>query len=258
MALFLLTPLMLDRAKRRLRPMFPDVKSSHLSEALAAALGYKTHAAILKHAEAFDPEEDELEVVGISESSFYERLKGLEASFTEAPSGDLFEPPLHPEYPSPLRIHDRMNGPDVAYSKPRAKAWRNLMVATINAGLEQGLFSLRKGDNRWPETDPYKGHTYHFSFACFPSLGCVKNAGNGELSFHATVFPKPDAEQWLSVPQLGLSGGEAYGMAWLEREQETCLETSMAFFKASQVAQSTLASLEVEPKGYGDKGKAAA
>ena len=151
-----------------------------------------------------------------------------------------------------------MNGPDTAYSNPKAKAWRNLMVAAINAGLEQGLFSLRKGDNRWKETDPDKGHIYRFSFACFPSLCCVKDARNGELAFHTVVFPESDAEQWLFMPQLGLSGGEAYGMAWLEREKEARLETSMAFFKARQVAKSILADLEIETKGYGDKDKAAA
>ena len=253
MALFILTPLMLERAKKRLRPLFPEVKSSHLSEALAAALGYKTHASVLKYAEEFDPEEDELEVVGISKSSFYDRLRTLGASFTEDSGDDLFELPLHPEYPSPLGDHDLRTGPDVAYTKPKAKAWRNLMVASINAGLEQGHFSLRKGDNRWSETDPDKGHIYRFFFACFPALCCVKNAGNGELSFHAVVFPEPDAEQWLFVPQLGLSGGEAYGMAWLEREKEARLETSMGFFKSRQVAQSTLAALEIETKGYAER-----
>lgn len=251
MTLFFITPLILKRAKQRLRPIFPGVKSSHLSEAMAAALGYKTHAAVLKYAEEFDPEEDFIEVIGINESAFYERLKSLGASFVEAPSGDLFEQPVHPQYLPPLFNGD---GFDISYIKPKAKAWRNLMVAAINAGLEQGLFSLRKGDNRWPETDSYKGHVYRFPFASLSSLCCVKNAGNGVLSFHAVIFPEPDAEQWLFLPQLGLSGGEAYGMAWLEREKEARLETSMSFFKARKDALAILAEAEkLSPQGYHDR-----
>ena len=36
------------------------------------------------------------------------------------------------------------------YRTTRARAWRNLMVAAINAGLERDLFSLEAGDDRWP------------------------------------------------------------------------------------------------------------
>jgi len=31
----------------------------------------------------------------------------------------------------------------------RARAWRNMMVAAINAGLEQKLFGLQPGQNYW-------------------------------------------------------------------------------------------------------------
>lgn len=251
MTLFFITPLMLKRAKKRLRPMFPGVKSSHLSEAMAAALGYKTHAAVLKCAEAFDPGEDFMEVIGINEASFYERLESFGASFTEAPSGSLFEQPVHPHY---LPALFNGTGFDTKYVKPKTKAWRNLMVTAINVGLEQGLFSLHKGDSRWSETDPYKGHVYRFSFASHPSLCCVKDAGGGVLSFHAAVLPESDAEQWLFLPQLGLSGGEAYGMAWLERDGEARLATSMAFFKARKNVLPILEKAEkLSPQGYRDQ-----
>lgn len=251
MTLFFITPLMLKRAKQRLRPMFPSVKSSHLSEVMAAALGYKTHAAVLKYAEAFVPGEDFMEVIGINEGSFYERLKSFGASFAEAPTGSLFEQPVHPHYLPPLFNGD---GFDTNYVRPKAKAWHNLMVAAINAGLEQGLFSLHKGDNRWSETDPYKGHVYRFSLAGHPSLCCVKDAGGGVLSFHAVVFPEPDAEQWLFLPQLGLSGGEAYGMAWLERDGEARLAAAMGFFKARKNALLILKEAEnISPQGYRDQ-----
>lgn len=47
MAALLLTPANLYSIKSSLRTAFPEIKSSHLSEALAAALGYRTHAALL-------------------------------------------------------------------------------------------------------------------------------------------------------------------------------------------------------------------
>lgn len=47
MAAILLTPTNLHHLKSRLRAALPLVKSSHISEGLAAALGYRTHAALL-------------------------------------------------------------------------------------------------------------------------------------------------------------------------------------------------------------------
>lgn len=47
MAAILLTPANLHALKVRLRAALPLVKSSHISEGLAAALGYRTHAALL-------------------------------------------------------------------------------------------------------------------------------------------------------------------------------------------------------------------
>jgi hypothetical protein len=43
------------------------------------------------------------------------------------------------------------------YKSPRTRAWRNLMVAAINAGLEQGHFGLTPDDNRWPGFIPHDG-----------------------------------------------------------------------------------------------------
>ena len=40
--------------------------------------------------------------------------------------------------------------PTTTYRTTRARAWRKLMVAAINAGLERDLFSLKAGDDRWP------------------------------------------------------------------------------------------------------------
>ncbi len=52
MAVLRLTPANLVFMKRSLRKAYPDVKSSHLTEALAAAVGSKTHAALIIRLEA--------------------------------------------------------------------------------------------------------------------------------------------------------------------------------------------------------------
>ncbi|MGH8176526.1 MAG: hypothetical protein ACREV5_09715 [Steroidobacter sp.] len=60
--------------KNALRSEFPDVKSSHLTEALAFALGYRTNAAML--AIMVGPDSDR-PVVSLSSAKMLDRLKDL-------------------------------------------------------------------------------------------------------------------------------------------------------------------------------------
>jgi len=128
--------------KAGLREFFPDEKSSHLTEALAYSLGYKTHAALLSAAAdyASDPP-----IVLLDVGHFTARLeqfgyvKDTEFDFESfagehGPAISTVPPTAH-EY---------------GYHSVRKMAWRNLMVSTINEGLRQKFFSLRPGDNRWP------------------------------------------------------------------------------------------------------------
>lgn len=61
--------------KRALRQHYSSVKSSHLSEALAAACGYRTHATLLSDI----PRSKGLlpDIARVSEDRFFERLKGF-------------------------------------------------------------------------------------------------------------------------------------------------------------------------------------
>lgn len=84
-----------------------------------------------------------------------------------------------------------MSAWDIEYKSSRDMAWRNLIVLTINAGIEQKLFSLRPDDNRWPGADKRESWLYDFLLPNgLPAKGCVSDAGWGELSIHAAVNPK--------------------------------------------------------------------
>ena len=66
---------------------------------------------------------------------------------------------------------------DIEYTSARKRAWRNLMVCAINAGLTQKLFSLRPGDNRFANED---GGGQLFDFVLpngLPARGWVGDAG---------------------------------------------------------------------------------
>lgn len=52
MSLIILTPTNLEALKREARTAMPEVRSAHLTEALATALGFRTHAALLAAIEA--------------------------------------------------------------------------------------------------------------------------------------------------------------------------------------------------------------
>ena len=254
MTAFVLTEQNLTLVKRNLRSLLPDAKSSHLSEALASALGYRTHAALLESIPAGTP--DDPDVISISEDAFLSRLQSLGTSTVKLPKEDFFEK-LRFEGYSPLIRTSYRTKQKIAYKTPRAKAWRNLMVAATNAGIEQKLFSVRKDDNRWPGADNPQRHgfVYRFEFLGLPALGYVSDIGFGELAIHAALKPTPDGENWVYASQAGFHAGDAFGMTWLERDRGAYLQTSLSFFRARKSILPMLANAEIQTKGYGDRGK---
>lgn len=76
----------IDCLKRAVRQRYPEVKSSHLSEAIAFALGFRTHAALLT---AIDRETSDLSVrVWLDGNLLAERLHQL--SYNNVSARDLF------------------------------------------------------------------------------------------------------------------------------------------------------------------------
>lgn len=110
------------------------VSSSHFSEALAWALGFKTHAALRA---ALDGRTT-VEVPKPSNARMVRRLQELGYNAT----ADLRLVPEFEYSYSPFR-----NFPLRKKRSTRWMGWRNLVVAGINAGLEQRLFGLEPSDN---------------------------------------------------------------------------------------------------------------
>lgn len=135
--------------------------------------------------------------------------------------------------------------------KKRA-AWRNLMVAAVNAGLDQGQFGLAEDDNRWG--DEYG--IYRFTFEGLPAIACVRDIGHGELSVHAALNPTDRADDAIRSHNAGLSAGDGFASGWLERKTGAWLQmstTPMGAFRPDLLEQ--VAATSPTPKGYADSGR---
>lgn len=241
--------------KKALREDFIDEKSSHLSEALACALGFKSHAALLAFASAHasDPP-----VVELDTKSFADRLASLgyarddefDFEWLAGKSGLIISTVPGSAY-------------EVEYKSERAKAWRNLLVCAVNAAITQKLISVRPGDNRWPgainASTPSGGMVEGEASVLFdfelpnglPARGYLGNIGWDELSVHVAVNPKGDiVRSW----NAGFDAGDAFGAGWLERQKGAWLQTAKDLFSCRKRLAPVLAALEVKPLGYGDRG----
>jgi hypothetical protein len=143
----------------------------------------------------------------------------------------------------------------------RDRAWRNAMVAGINAGLAQRLFSVRPGDNRWrgatSEDDHRRGETHIFRFALgdIPAIASVFDASWDELSIHVAFWPAPDGERWIGAFNADFRAGELFASGWLERRRGAWLQaSSKPELSCRKSRLATVATLAVEPRGYADRG----
>jgi predicted transcriptional regulator len=135
---------------------------------------------------------------------------------------------------------------------PRLVAWRNMMIAAINAGLEQHLFGLDAGDNRWAGENPI----YRFTFGTMPAIACVGDAGFGELIFHVAARPTQNAEEWIRADNAGFLAGDAFAAGWLERRAGKWLQTSggpICAFRRNMLP--AVLQTEVRPSGYLAEGR---
>ena len=246
-----LAPARLAALKAAMRRDFIEVKSAHLTEALAASLGFRTHAAL--QTEMRHHAEGEAPILTLDEDRFIRRLQAM--GYSED---------LDPEFYFELYTEDGvvstepLSAFDIEYTSQREKAWRNLMVLAINAGLEQQLFTLRPGDNRWPgATDPMPqgslGQCFDFTLPTGePVRSYVADAGFNELTIHVAVNPKGD---WVKAANAGFHAGDAFAAGWLERETGAWLQSATTIFNCRRFLLATLAGLAVLPQGYGDKGR---
>lgn len=228
--------------KKALRAQYPDVLSSHLSEALAVSLRRRTHASLLSELPGLivDPPIELLD-----DALFDQRLQEL---------GYPADSEFSFEYLDKTHVISTFDSSalNVEYRSVREKAWRNLMVLTINAGLQQKLFSLRPNDNRWPGAEK-EGHLFDFELTnSLPVRGFVHDAGWGELSIHAAINPKGS---WVRASNAGFNAGDAFAVGWLERKNGAWLQSATTMFNCKKAILQRLTDITVEPMGYGDKGR---
>ena len=228
------------QAERRLK----GVRSAHMSEAVAAALGFRTHAALRsslagrKSTEASKP----------SNRRAIERLHQLGYN----PSEDLrLLPELDRSY-SPFSTFPLNSNRGVRWC-----GWRNLMIAAINAGMEQGLFGLSPGEDWWAGADPQNNGgvegQYRFTFdGDLPAVVSVSAVAGDELSIHVLLAPRNDqVEAHLSA---GLEDGAAFAQGWLERRLGAWLMDGGEAYSCKRALQARLAAVDVKPLGYADQG----
>lgn len=232
--------------KQHLLDEFDEVKSSHLSEALAASLGFDTNAAL--QAAMTGPEDDRPFALLDTDrflarlAEFGYRLHGEDAGF----DFDFYD--RHPHLVRTLPL----SGDVIEYKTPRERAWRNLMVLGVNAALDQRLFTLRPGDDRFDD-DMRRGQVFDFLLPNgLAARGSVATAGFDELAIHVAVNPKGDEVRYNNA---GFKAGDAYGATWLERRDGAWLQTCLKSFRCRKALSAQLADLEVRPKGFGDRGK---
>lgn len=221
------------------------VSSSHMSEAVANALGFNTHAA-LRAALVGRPT---VEAQKPSNARLLERLRQL--GYSNVPDDLRLLPELDRSY-SPFRTFPlrRQRG-------ARWMAWRNLLVAAINAGLEQRLFGLSPGEDWWPGADlkPPRAasHAYRFLFdGDMPATASVHAISGDELAIHVVLNPR-NAEM---APEefIGTKSADAHARCWLERRLGAWIQDGNVAFSSKRSVQPRIARIAIEPMGYSDLG----
>lgn len=263
MAAIPLTEEAIRDVKRTLRYRFPKDKSAHLSEALAAALGYQTNIALVDSVRKVDPHDPDFAL--LEEQSFLKRLARVaKRPLTSADRCLIFDNLRYPQ-PSPVVPTRSPAWKRVNYSKSqRRRAWRNAMVAAINEGIRRRYFTIRPGDNRWPGAvrDQW-GHSgaqvFEFEINGIPSLGSVRDAGYDELSIHVAMWPTADSARWVECINAGWLAGDLYASGWLERRDGAWLQFTNSSslgeaFRCRRNRLDQVAALDIAPLGFADRG----
>jgi hypothetical protein len=127
------------------------------------------------------------------------------------------------------------------------------MVAAINAGLEQAVFTLKaSGLVNSPDLDA----VWHFQFIGPPAIAAARDIGWDGLSITAALRPTPRACEFVRTFGGGFHAGEAFAQGWLERRTGAWLQYSCRpIFHCRRWLQARLVAAYVEPRGYADHGK---
>ncbi|ARS26970.1 hypothetical protein [Sphingomonas sp. KC8] len=253
----------LRAVKRALVSRFPHDKSAHLTEALAAACGFRTHASLLGAVNATDPGDPDF--ILLDETAFLTRREELTGKPCAPQDQYMLFDGLSLEHGTHVLNTISSKFHLVDYSKSsRRRAWRNAMVAGINEGLARRFFSLRPGDNRWPGTERERherqqAHVFRFAIGDIPAIASLWDAGWDELSIHVALWPTADAERWVPAANAGFHAGDLFASGWLERRNGAWLQVSSDSrqnwsFRCRKQRLAEAAALELRPAGYADRG----
>lgn len=153
---------------------------------------------------------------------------------------------------APKTLRSRSNLAGSLRGPTKKVAWRNMMVAALNAGLEQGHFGLAAEDNRWGGNHVI----YRFGFGGLPAIAYVSDAGFGELSVHVAVNPTDRAEEFVPGYNAGFMVGDAFASGWFERERGAWLQTTSTPTGCIRAALlDRVVATRPEPNGFTDKGR---
>ena len=223
----------------------PQISSSHVSEGIAAALGFKSYAALRsalsEHATALAQRP--------SNASMVHRLKQLG----------------HVNRPDNLKVLldlDRSYSPFKTYSLRRKRgirwtAWRNVVVSAINAGLEQRVFGLLPGENWWPGAPRGAEVGLHTTFPFvfdrdIPGAVSVKGSTGGTLFINVVLNPRIDNGN--SGHDVDLPEGDVHAHCWLERRLGVWIQDGGEGFSCRRALLARIAGVSIDPHGYGDFG----
>ena len=245
-ATFFLSKSSVQYYKRNAAQLVTGVSSSHLSEAIAAAFGFNTNAALLA---AFNGKKT-LETEKPSNAKLNQRL--IQFGYPAPPNLRLV-PELDHSY-TPFRSLALRKNKGV-----RWWGWRNLMVAAINDGLAKNLFGPAPGENWWPGVEKIDhqgyGNSYSYSFE-IEGLGSARvnvyGISRDELSIAVALNPvNPEVEPSLF---LGLEDGQAIAAGWFERRLGAWIQDGGEDFRCKRLILPRLAALNIQPLGYADQG----
>ncbi|MDQ0358967.1 hypothetical protein J2S22_005923 [Rhodoplanes tepidamans] len=249
--------------KRALVARFPNEKSSHLSEALAAACGFGTYAALRAAVRANQISHPSF--VLLDESAFLARREKLTGRTPTPNERNMLFDTLPIKDNSHILRTSSSKFRNVDYSKScRLRAWRNAMVAGINASLARQLFSLRPGDNRWPGVSRdnnirQQPHVFRFEIEEIPAIASLWDAGWDEISVHVAFWPTDEAEHRIPAANAGFHAGELFASGWLERRNGAWLQVASDSgrnwsFHCRKQRLSRASAITVHPAGYADRG----
>lgn len=231
--------------KQSARRVLPQIPSSHMSEGIAKALGFNTNAAL----QSALSQQSTVEALKPNSQLLVRRLNELgheKLPKTITPLPDF----MHSYTPFRKFALRRKFG-------VRWHVWRNLLVAAINAGLEQKKFGLIEGQNWWEGAHPQSqlciNGKYNFVFdEQFPAVATLNAISGGELSITVLINPRKDIDPDCCFG--GLDNADASAHGWLERRLGAWIQDGGTGTSCKRALQAQFAQIDVKPNGYSDLG----